>query len=194
MSLRLGFKVSVINHDGGNIIHHELAVFSSTADVKPWMNYDLLYWQNNVVLLFSVGGGVPLPADNFRLSPRHLHSRGIGATVLRVSTETGAHVGTAAVGNQSALLGLADVNTVGTRHQDCGTRGSGEQGDSTQIRGLLADNSQGADPGVAVSGVLQWGNCSNCHSIHFICSWCWSCGSGGSRSSPCGSSGSGRSG
>ena len=88
--------------------------------------YDyLLYGQNDIIFLVSVGGGVPLSTDNFRLSPRHLHSRSIGATVLRVSTETGAHVGTATVGNQPALLRLADVNTVGTRDQDCGTWGSG---------------------------------------------------------------------
>ena len=135
-----------------------MAVFFSTADVELWVYDDLLYWQYDVILLFSVGGGVPVTADNFRLCPRDLNRSGIGATVLRVSAETGAHVGAAAVGNNPALLGLTNINTVGTRDQDCGTWGSGEQGHSTDVGGLLAQSSQGADPRVAVFGVVEGGN------------------------------------
>ena len=72
--------------------------------------------QNDIIIFLGVGGGVPLPALHFRLSPRHLHSGSIGATVLRVSTETGAHVGTTTVWHQPALLRLADIYAVRTGH------------------------------------------------------------------------------
>ena len=127
----LGFKVSIIDLNGGNITGHELAVFLSTADVELWVYDDLLYWKNDIIVFLDVGGGVPFTTDDFRLCPRDLNRSGIGATVLRVSAETGAHVGAAAVGNDPALLGLTNVDTVSTRDQDCGTWGSGEQGDAT---------------------------------------------------------------
>ena len=140
-SPRLGFEVSVVNLYDGNITRYELTVFFSTANVELWVYDDLLYWKNNVIVFFGVGGGVPLTADDFRLCPRDLNRSGIGATVLRVSAETGAHVGAAAVGNDPALLGLTNVDTVGTRDQDCGTWGSGEQGHSTLMGVLLAQSS-----------------------------------------------------
>ena len=120
----LGFKVSVVNLYYGNITRHELAVFLSTGDVELWVYDDLLNWKNDVIIFLGVGGGVPLTTDDFRLCPRDLNRSGIGATVLRVSAETGAHVGAAAVGNDPALLGLTNVDTVGARDQDCGTGGS----------------------------------------------------------------------
>ena len=122
--LGLGFKVSIIDLYGGNITRHELAVFLSTADVELWVYDDLLDWKNDVIIFLGVGGGVPLTTDDFRLCPRDLNRSGIGATVLRLSAETGAHVRAAAVGNDPALFILTDVNTVGTCHQDCGTRRS----------------------------------------------------------------------
>ena len=134
VSLRLGFKVFVLNFYDGDIIINILAVFFSAGNIKLWMNCYFLDGQNDVILLLGVGGGVPLPTDHLRLSPRQLHSLRVGATVLRVSTETGAHVGTATVGNQPALLRLANIYTVGAGHQDCGTWGPGEQGDGTIIR------------------------------------------------------------
>ena len=124
MCTGLGFKVSVVNFYYGNVTRHELAVFLSTTDVELWVYDDLLYWQDDIVVLFSVGGGVPFTADNFRLCPRDLDSFSTGATVLSVRTETGADVGTAAVWNLPALLRFADEGTVSTRDQDCGTWGS----------------------------------------------------------------------
>ena len=137
----LGFKVYIINLYDGNITRYKLTVFFSTADVELWVYDDLLYWKNDVIVFLGVAGGVPLTTDDFRLCPRDLNRSGIGATVLRVSAETGAHVGAAAVGNDPALLGLTNVDTVGTRDQDCGTWGSGEQGHSTHMGGLLAKSS-----------------------------------------------------
>ena len=110
------FKVSLLNLYDGDIIGHELTVQLSPKDIKVWMHCNVQKGQNYIIIFLRFGGGVPLPALHFRLSPRHLHSLRIGATVLSLSTETGAHVGTATVGNESALLRLADVNTVGTRH------------------------------------------------------------------------------
>ena len=133
MCTGLGFKVSVVNLNYGNITGHELAVFLSTADVELWVYDDLLYWQDDIILLFSVGGGVPVTTDNFRICPRDLNNRSIGATVLTLSAETGADVWTAAVGHQLALLRLTDEGTVGTRDQDCRTWGSGQQGDPTHM-------------------------------------------------------------
>ena len=158
-------KVSIVNLYYGNIVRNELAVFLSTADVELWVYDDFLYWKNHIIILLGVSGGVPFATNDFRLCPRDLNRSGIGATVLRVSAETGAHVGAAAVGNDPALLGLTNVDTVGTRDQDCGTWGSGEQGHSTDVGGLLAQSSQGADPRIAVFGVVEGGNCSKCHSV-----------------------------
>ena len=121
--------------------------------------------QNHVVVFLGVGGGVPLPALHFRIIPRHYNSRSIGATDPRLSAEIGANVGTATVGNDVSLLRLADVGTVSTGHQDCGTRGSGEQGHGTEVGGLLADTSQRAEPGVAVLGVLQLQSCVKAHTV-----------------------------
>ena len=98
--------------------------------------------EDDVVVLLGVRGGVPLPADDLHISSSHLSRLRIGATVLPLSTETGAHVGTATVWNNVSLLRLADEGTVSAGHQDCGTWGSGEQGHGTEVRGLLADTSQ----------------------------------------------------
>ena len=111
----LGFKLIITNFYRSYVISYKLAVLFTSGNVKRRVHCYFFYWQDHIIFLVSVCGSVPLSADNFRLSPRHLHSLRIGATVLSLSTETGAHVGTATVGNQSALLRLADVNTVGTR-------------------------------------------------------------------------------
>ena len=65
-----------------------------------------------------------------------------------------ANIGTATVGDSSPIGG-AEVGTVGSRHEDGGTWRSGEQGDGTQVTGLLTiSGSEGAEPRVAVSRVL----------------------------------------
>ena len=56
------------------------------------------------------------------------------------------------------LLRLAEEGAVSAGDQDGGARGSGQQGHSTLVGGLLSYCPQGADPGVAVSGVLYWGD------------------------------------
>ena len=136
-----------------------MTVGLAPSDVEAWMSGDIGNGEDDVVLFLSVRGGVPLPAENLHIRPRHLNRCSIGATVSSFSAEIGAHVRTATVGHDVSLLGLADVGTVGTGHQDCRTWGSGEQGHGTEVGGLLSDTSQGAEPRVAVLRVLKLQSC-----------------------------------
>ena len=135
-------KVPILDMENSEVVSHEVCVCFPPDDFVIWMPGDLLNVEDDFVLLLGVRGGVPLPAEDLHIIPRHLNRLSIGATLLIVTTETGAHVGTATVGNDVPLRGLADLGTVSTGHQDCGTRGSGEQGHGTEVGGLLADTSQ----------------------------------------------------
>ena len=55
----------------------------------------------------------------------------------------------------SPILSPAQVGAVGCPHHHCRGRGSGEQGDGTQVLGHTASGQpEGAQPGVAVTSVL----------------------------------------
>ena len=135
------------------------------------MSDKLLYRQDDVVSLVEIAGCVPLPAHHLHVIPRHLRRLGVGATVFSVSAGVGTNIGTAAVGHNISLLRLADEGAVGGGDEDGGAGGSGQQGDPAVVRGLLTYTlqgactlhithyilnitSQGAQPGVAVAGVL----------------------------------------
>ena len=55
----------------------------------------------------------------------------------------------------SPILSPAQVGAVGCPHHHCRGRGSGQQGDGTQVLGHIASGQpEGAQPGVAVTSVL----------------------------------------
>ena len=93
--------------------------------------------QDDVILLVKVVGDVPLPALHLHVVPRHLRGVRTGATVFLVSAGTRTNVGTATVWQDFSFLRLAEIRAVGARDEDGGAGGSGQQGDSTVVRGLL---------------------------------------------------------
>ena len=119
-------EVIILGVNYSNVVRNILAVPLPSGYVKIWMPGDLLYGQDDVVLLLSVGGSVPLPTQNLHISPRHLHSPGIPATVSAVSADVRTHVRTAAVGEDVSLLRLTEEGAVSAGYQDCRARGSGE--------------------------------------------------------------------
>ena len=89
-------------------------------------------------------------------------SGGTGAALSPLSAGVSTNVGTAAVGDDISLSRLTEVGAVGAGHEDSGPRRSGQQGDTAVVKGSLSNRSEGAEPGVAVTGVLQWrGQCQS---------------------------------
>ena len=74
------------------------------------------------------------------------------------------HIVTAAVGDHNVVR-LAEEGAVSRSDQDCGARGSPEQGHGAVVLLVRAPASQGADPGVSVSCLLIWCLCPYVGSI-----------------------------
>ena len=160
MTGRERLKIIIINMNHCDVVGHKLGVLFSSRNVKLRVSDDLLDLEDDVVLLLSVGVGVPLTTQHLHVVPRHLRDLGTGATVLSVSAPCSTHIGTAAVGHNISLLRLAEIRAVGGSDEDGGAGGSGQQGDPAVVS-YWPNTSQATQPGVAMAGVLEGRNTSN---------------------------------
>ena len=117
----------------------------------PNRQYDIILFPT----LFSwYISNLPFPTDNLNIITCHLNHYWISATHIGVIRALGlGHIVTAAVGDHNVVR-LAEEGAVSRSDQDCGARGSPEQGHGAVVLLVRAPTSQGADPGISVSCLL----------------------------------------
>ena len=134
-----------------------------------WMSSNSTNRQYDIILLPTLFSwyisNLPFPTDNLNIISCHLKHCWKSATRIGVLWALGlGHIVTAAVGDHNVVR-LAEEGAVSSCDQDCGARGSPEQGHGAVVLLVRAPASQGADPGVSVSCLLKWSLCLDNRSI-----------------------------
>ena len=129
----------LIDFDGSNVSHHELAVGLSPRNVIVRVHRDVLDLQDDVELLATLLGrvvpGLELPTDDLSVLSSHDLSLRIGPTVdTRVSRAACiTDVFTTAIWLRASVLSFAQEDTVSGRHHDEGARGAGQDGGPAEM-------------------------------------------------------------
>ena len=133
---------------------------NTLINLKVWMPLYLIYWQHGIVflptLIWRDVSYLPFSTDDLNIVTCHLLDHGpVSTPVPVIRTHCLSHIVTAAVGDHNVVR-LAEEGAVSRRDQDSGARGPSQHGHSAVMLLVRAPSSQGADPGVPVSGLLVW--------------------------------------
>ena len=151
------------------VILKEVRPEHALINLKVRMSCDLLYWQHRIVFLPALVwrnvSNLPFSTNDLHIRACHLPDHGAVSASIGVIRALGlGHIVTAAVGDHNVVR-LAEEGAVSSCDQDCGARGSPEQGHGAVVLLVRAPASQGADPGVSVSCLLKWSLCLDNRSI-----------------------------